>query len=276
MCLQLNTARSSPITDAAIATAHKQGVEVVYLQEPWVGEDEDGNTLTKSHPGYRKYLPLGQGRPKTAVYVAKGTRACQKPICSNNIVRITVRGVEIFNVYRESRDKTTFTEIERHAKGGGKQLVVGDFNARHQMWQPGAESTGIGSTIAHWADRRGFDLWTEGRPTHDKGNTIDLTFARGLIGGAAEAEEWEAGSDHHPIRIAVANPTEEKSNRWKTFSVPDLDKFQAAVRAGKGDIPSITDIEGLDIATTALTDWLGAAIRAVGTVQGTGRSKRAG
>lgn len=109
--VQLNTGRNGPVCDTVLAEAHENGVDVVCVQEPWAGESEDGHRLTKSHPGYKKYLPLGEGRPKAAVYVARGVKVYQKPLPLTTTVRVVVRGVEVFNVYRESKDTYTLPEV---------------------------------------------------------------------------------------------------------------------------------------------------------------------
>lgn len=44
------------------------------------------------------------------MYVAKGAKACQKPLPLNTACRVSVKGVEIFCVYRESKDRTTLPE----------------------------------------------------------------------------------------------------------------------------------------------------------------------
>jgi len=218
--IQLNTGRSGPICDAALALAHEEGTEVVCLQEPWVGE-KDGHVLTKSHPVYQKYLPLGRGTPKVIKYVLKGTRATEKDLDTNTAVRTTVRGVEIFNVYRESKDTDTPRTIRSLAKGRNRQLVLGDFNAAHANWQIGRPANTAGQELATCAELRGFDCWITDTPTHDKGNVLDLAFAAGLTGTAAIEQNWELGSDHRPLRVTVCNLQARKTDRWKTILVAD-------------------------------------------------------
>lgn len=74
--------------------AQEERVDVVCLSELWAG-NRDRVDLTKSHPGFTKYLPVGLGPPDAITYVAKGAQAYQKHIRYNIVVRLIIRGIKI-------------------------------------------------------------------------------------------------------------------------------------------------------------------------------------
>jgi len=83
----------------------------------------EGRPLIKLYLGYNKFLPLtaaGQDVPKVLVYVARGVTVIQRDLPGVIVVCVMIRGVRVYNVYRESRDIVTLPLVLAAATGRGK------------------------------------------------------------------------------------------------------------------------------------------------------------
>lgn len=54
--LQANVGRSGAANDLALALAFEKKIDLVLIQEPWIGEDLD-RKLFKKHNAYRAFAP---------------------------------------------------------------------------------------------------------------------------------------------------------------------------------------------------------------------------
>ena len=122
-------------------------VDVICIQEPFTFP----GTKTQNHPGYDCYAPVSfwdsidaaqreAERPRVMTYVRKGVglRTQQRrPICSRDLLWIDVNGFAILNVYRQPLSLEVIQYIT-HLVLPSNCLVGGDFNVRHDIFEPGA------------------------------------------------------------------------------------------------------------------------------------------
>ncbi|RAL60138.1 hypothetical protein DID88_000763 [Monilinia fructigena] len=79
-------------------------------------------------------------------------------------------------------------------------LIGGDFNAKHDMFEPGVESSNQGASLAAWSLNSGADfIGGPGEPTHRAGHTIDLTFSNIPFAETMVRHDLDCGSDHFTL-----------------------------------------------------------------------------
>ncbi|KAI0991119.1 hypothetical protein K3495_g17068, partial [Podosphaera aphanis] len=179
--MSINVGRGGATHDIALSRAYELGVDVLLIQEPlW----NKRTKATKSHPGYNSHMPYGgvDVRPRAVTYTRKNDReisATQVFPCATltgDYCWVVVNGITFFNVYKAPRDPTAFRPIVNWTPAL-ETIAVGDFNAVHEAWQPGAaHQHGQGEEIERWANRYNLTGLIIGEPTHRAGNTLDLAW----------------------------------------------------------------------------------------------------
>jgi len=95
----------------------------------------------------------------------------------------------------------------------------GDFNTRHDMFEPGVQSAHQGGELARWSSGSGMDfISTPGEPTQRSGHVLDLTFSNIPFAQSTVRPDMHSGSDHEtltiiPDRGTVHRLTEDLSNQ---------------------------------------------------------------
>jgi exonuclease III len=146
--LQINTQRSPRVHATALQLAHENNIEVICIQEPWIGEEE--NRKTQTHPGFNIYAPVGDWntRPRTMTYIKRGLGASQKMLESEEhpdlcIVTLgtSCGPIDVINVYNAgpgSERTNEAVELLMKYQSHGNALICGDFNLHHRYWDPNA------------------------------------------------------------------------------------------------------------------------------------------
>ncbi|KAF2858252.1 hypothetical protein K470DRAFT_272611 [Piedraia hortae CBS 480.64] len=124
------------------------------VQEPWTVFDRSSQAfLTKIHPGYTLFLPLGEEnlKPRAATYILKPsvlseTQSALRP--SRDIVWVKASGhsdsLDTINVYRHSGTHAPdlIHQIQSATSTFPSRVVMaGDFSLRSRLWEPGASNT---------------------------------------------------------------------------------------------------------------------------------------
>ncbi|KJZ70714.1 hypothetical protein HIM_09898 [Hirsutella minnesotensis 3608] len=201
---QANVRKSPECHDVALHLAAASGFEIAALQEPWAVV-RDGRCLTKTNPSFETYCPVqtwsgedSSTRPRLMTYVRRDNNLHieqRNPIPSRDLLLLEVNDMTVINFYWNGPDalEAFFTlQIPQ------KTLVVGDFNARHHSWQPGADNYQQGADISDWASRNSLRLINEpGEPTHEAENTIDLAFCTVAGSEVTVEEHLYTGFDHY-------------------------------------------------------------------------------
>ena len=71
--MQVNVGRGGPANDLALALGYERDMDVIMIQEPWIGCELD-RKMCKKHREYQAYAPEDEWeeRPRVVTYVRKG------------------------------------------------------------------------------------------------------------------------------------------------------------------------------------------------------------
>ncbi|RAL63687.1 hypothetical protein DID88_003730 [Monilinia fructigena] len=199
--------------------------------KPWIST----NSQTQNHPGYDCYSPVDSwiydtpedresARPRVMTYIRKGAglRVQQRrPIHSRDLLWTDVNGIAILNAYRQPTTPEVLDYVT-HLTPSPKCLVGGDFNAWHDMFEPGVRSTHRGADLARWSSESNMDfIGTPGEPTHNAGHASQI----------GEEVELRHGGPKS-ARTHTANIWRlEKTHQ--TASTPETREFHKIVRKAK-------------------------------------------
>ncbi|KAF7880282.1 hypothetical protein EAF00_012029 [Botryotinia globosa] len=164
--------------------AGEAGIDVICVQEPRLYD----NSRTQSHSTYDRYQPVdtwqGSGEDnrgdlgrRVVTYIRKNADLRVQQMSrtgSRDLLWVNVDEYAILNLYRAPLDPVTMQYIlDLEVPMGTSTIIGGDFNAKHEMWEPGVATANQGAALAHWATEQGMEfVGTPGVPMH----------ARGLVG----------------------------------------------------------------------------------------------
>ncbi len=107
-----------------------------------------------------------------------------------------VNGYAILNAYRQPLHPHIL-EYVTHLSPPTNCLVGGDFNAWHDMFEPGIQPAHQATEVARWASDSGMDfIGVPGEPTQRAGHVLDLTFSNIPFAHTAVHPRLHSGSDH--------------------------------------------------------------------------------
>jgi hypothetical protein len=143
-----------PTHTTILHIAATKKIDVVCIQEPWTHP----GSKTQSHPGYDCYAPTNSWdsedfdqreaeRPRVMTYVRKGASLKtqqRRLIHSRDMLWLDVNGYSILNVYQQPF-KPEVIDYVNHLSPPSKCLVGGDFNAWHDMFEPGMTCLSLAS-----------------------------------------------------------------------------------------------------------------------------------
>ncbi|RAL60867.1 hypothetical protein DID88_010191 [Monilinia fructigena] len=163
---------------------------------------------------------------------------------NRDVVWLEVNGHHIVNIYREPNTMAMINYTVGIVPGP-RTLIGGDFNAKHDTYEPGVLSATQGATLANWSQDTGMDFIGEvGVPTHRAGHVIDLTFSNIPFAETVVRRDMDCGSDHFTQVTTI--PGRESGAYW---------------------LPKVMNIASdaeLETATEQLTDLFQRAIRTAG------------
>ncbi|RAL63535.1 hypothetical protein DID88_003579 [Monilinia fructigena] len=185
-----------------------------------------------------------------------------------DIVWLEVNGYHIVNIYREPNTRRMI-EYVTSIQVPSDFLIGGDFNAKHDMFEPGVESSNQGASLAAWSLDSGADFIGEpGEPTHRAGHTIDLTFSNIPFAETTVRHDLDCGSDHFTlITIVPERGQGADSNTGFRVTEANLPRFASIIHSGITHLPQPTDAAGpsdLNDIAELLTTLFQNAIKAVG------------
>jgi hypothetical protein len=109
---------------------------------------------------------------------------------------IDVNKQAILNVYRESHTPEIIDYVA-HLAPLSSCLVRGDFNAWHNMFEPGVADTNKGGELATWSSASGIDyIRNPGEATHNAGYVLDLSFLNIPFATTSIRTDMHCASDH--------------------------------------------------------------------------------
>jgi ribonuclease HI/endonuclease/exonuclease/phosphatase family metal-dependent hydrolase len=231
--LQLNTGTGAASHEIALATAFLENIDILLIQEPYISRDLS-RRLTKRHPAYNCYTPIDNwvehGPPRVMSYVRKGVGLCTTqvrpttvdPTVLSDLLFLRIQSPSgqsllIANVYNGTRSSSIRPGEAARALTLFPQtffskpsFIAGDFNLLHSSWQPSLQvsPTTFAEPFTTWLDQSQLVFISEiDRPTHDKGNVLDLAFCSSslaLIGASTIVAPYLGmTSDHHPLLTTI-------------------------------------------------------------------------
>lgn len=237
----VNVGKGSPSHIAALEIAYDEGIDVLCVQEPftYVG------TRTSTHPGYAHHPPVEAWddpaeweaqRPRVMTYIRKGAGlriTHLQPMQNRDLHWVEVNGISILNVYRQPQTPQALDYVI-HLSPPSRCIVGGDFNAKHDLFEPGAITSQGGAELAKWAAESGMDYIGEpGKATHRAGHVIDLTFSNVPFTKTVVRPDLHCGSDHDTQVTTIPGrgrqPLEQYHYRVPTDKLP---KFVGIVALG--------------------------------------------
>lgn len=148
-------------------------------------------------------------------------------------------------------------------------LIGGDFNAWHDMFEPGVQSVHQGAELARWAGESGMDfIGTPGVPTQRAGHVLDLTFSNIPFAQSTVRLDMHSGSDHETQVTTIPGrghtPLEQHNYR-----IPDSDlpKFAGLIQNGIASLTPLTntlDLAHIDRYAAAIAEVFNTCIQTVG------------
>jgi hypothetical protein len=116
---------------------------------------------------------------------------------------IDVNERAILNVYREPHTQEIIDYVA-HLAPPSSCLVGGDFNAWHDMFEPGVADTNRGGELAAWSSASGIDyIGNPGEVTHDAGHVLDLSFSNTPFATTSIRTDMHCASDHKVQVIVI-------------------------------------------------------------------------
>jgi endonuclease/exonuclease/phosphatase (EEP) superfamily protein YafD len=273
--LQLNVGRNGTAHEITLSQAFSNNIDVILIQEPYIYEDLI-RKITKRHPSYECFSPTDNwtisGRPRVLTYIRKerGIRSSQlrpniidQEVLSDllllQIAASSGQSTLIFNIYNAPspglsiRPGRAVQELIKLPDSYFTQptLLAGDFNLLHSRWQPSLQRgpSTAAEPVSEWLDRSGLVFISEiDIPTHDQGNTLDLTFASSTLAlaGASTrvASHLDATSDHRPLlTILPWGPRHPKAQQRLKSSTLDLPRFSSHLALNISNLPIATETE---------------------------------
>ena len=153
--MQVNVGRGGPANNLALVLACKEEVDVLLIQEPWIGANLE-KRLSKRHRSYQAYAPGEEWkeRPKVITYVRRQTslRSVEK---RQDILKITdeMPDILVLEVQPSVDEEPVYIINSYNSPVGSKQtgrsvdimmevpvllhkrmLIMGDFNLHHTDW----------------------------------------------------------------------------------------------------------------------------------------------
>jgi len=194
---------------ASIALNNSQEFDIVAIQEPWY----NNQTKTVYCPAQARYQRIfSEGR--AALYIHK-----RHPLntwvatAGPDWCKVTIHGVTIWSIYSPiptNQQWTSPLQTLASEEPVGPQVIVGDLNLHHPLWDREGRTTPESSTLLRLARRWHLNLATPwGKPTRQRHNerdsTIDHAWASANLLVHYHGDLGYNGSDHRAQLIEVTS-----------------------------------------------------------------------
>ena len=181
-----------------------------------------------------------------------------------------VNRVSILNCYRQPLTPNVLQYVTRLTPPQ-HCVVGGDFNVRHESFEPTVSAASGGIELARWAAAACMNyIGVPGQPTHRAGHVIDLTFSNIPFAQSAVDDSLHCGSDHETIATSVPTSTLGPPHLDQYhYRVPEasLPKFTGLVEIGVQSIPdplATQDAAQLDNCVALLTSTVQHSVQTAG------------
>jgi ribonuclease HI len=206
-------------------------------------------------------------------YIRKGNHLkleARESLDHPDLLWAVVNGVSILNCYRQPHTPDVLQYVT-HLIPPQYCLVGGDFNVRHESFEPTVTAANGGLELARWAAVASMDyIGVPGQPTHYAGHVIDLTFSNVPFAQSAVDASIHSGSDHETIVTSVPTSVLGTSHLDQYhYRVPgaSLPKFTGLMEIGVQSILdplAAQDAAQLDNCVTLLTETVQHSVQTAG------------
>jgi hypothetical protein len=223
-----NVGRSSPWHITILEVAFQKGMDVVYVQALFTC----ANSRTSTHSGVRHLAPIStwdtanasaSTHPRMMTYIRKGYHLkfqARESLNHPDLLWAVINGTSMLNCYRQPLTPDVLQYVT-HLTPPPHCLVGGDFNAKHESFEPTVTAANVGVELARWAAAASMDyIGAPGQPKHYAGHVIDLTFSNVPFAQFAVDANMHSGSDHKTIATFVPA---------STLGTPHLDQYHYRV-----------------------------------------------
>jgi len=113
-------------------------------------------------------------------------------------------------------------------------LIGGDFNARHETFEPGSSTENGGAALARWTCSNGAEYIGEpGQATQRAGHVLNLSFSNIPFTQTVVVKDMNCGSDHETLVTSIpCNSMRTKERRHFTVPPTALERFNNLVDVG--------------------------------------------
>ena len=206
-------------------------------------------------------------------YIRKGSHLhyqARESLNHPDMLWVVVNGISILNCYRRPHTPDVIQYVSCLTPPP-LCLVGGDFNARHESFEPTITAANGGIELARWASNASMDyIGIPGQPTHSAGHVLDLTFSNIPFAQSAVDASMHSGSDHETIvtSIPISTPgAQHLEQYYYKVAEASLPKFTGLVEMGVKGIPdplAAQDVAQLDECVRLLTQTVEHSIQTAG------------
>lgn len=198
--LSVNVGRSSSAQQIALSTAFQTNADILLVQEPYVFK-EISRRITCKHPSFECFTPIDNWstRPRVLTYSRisntlsfvqeRPYRQVEKG--AEDVLILTIKGpslppTEVINVYNAPPGTinpgagVSFLVSIPENQFQQNIILAGDFNLHHRLWHPSHPSSPStqSDALISWLEPKNISFISEiDKPTHNRGNVLDLAFA---------------------------------------------------------------------------------------------------
>ena len=155
--MYMNMGRSADATHEFLEGCARCDVAVPFVGESLV--QKRSGVGIQSHPDYVR-LGSMSGGGKVACHVWRDLVDCCVLVgCQNRFVCVEIGGVRIWGVYNKCgarvHEMLHWLDQVQGLVGGGRWILIGDWNAHHAEWSLDGRSDSVGRALEEWRTDRG-------------------------------------------------------------------------------------------------------------------------
>ena len=264
--LYWNTAARNGL--ASIALNNSREVDLIAIQEPWFNKQ----TKTVYCPAQAKYQRVYSGEGRAALYIHKRhPPPTWDATAGLDWCRVVLHGITFWSIYSPipSTQPLWTSPLQRLAgeDPAGPQVIVGDLNLHHPLWDRAGRTTPESDILLRLAHQWQLTLQTPwGEPTRQRHNEQDSTIDHAWVSASLQCTYYGdpgyEGSDHRAqlIEILTTPPTrQQRATEAPGWSWTMMNRDLVAIEAkglhfpGPLDSPAQID-EAVDSLTAQLTN----------------------
>ena len=198
--LYWNTAARNGL--ASIALNNSREVDLIAIQEPWFNKQ----TKTVYCPAQAKYQRVYSGEGRAALYIHKRhPPQTWDATAGLDWCRVVLHGITFWSIYSPipSTQPLWTSPLQKLAgeDPAGPQVIVGDLNLHHPLWDRAGRLTPESDVLLHLTRRWQLTLRTPwGEPTrqqyNERDSTIDHAWVSAPLQCTYRGDPGYEGSDH--------------------------------------------------------------------------------